>query len=103
MKINVSNPFFRFNELEFEKPVCFIFGNNGVGKSSLATECIKACENDPNIKVMVYQGFEDLLGENKSLNAVILGEENKEIDEAISRLANKKYEKEKEIENLNKS
>lgn len=59
----------------------FIFAKNGSGKSTL-TDVMKEQFSD-NYDVRVFQGFSSVIGENKQLNAVILGEENIEIQSKI--------------------
>lgn len=66
--------------IDIDKKVCFIFGNNGTGKSTFANHLeIILKEYD----VRVFQGFDSVVNDNEELNAVILGEKNVEIDKKI--------------------
>lgn len=69
----------------------FIFGKNGVGKSTLI-KLIKE-QNSDDFDLRIFQGFESVLGEDEKLNAVILGEENKEIQKQVD-------EEQKKLEGL---
>lgn len=90
MTIDLSDvSVFESNELELDTTLTFIFGRNGTGKSTLTEEFKKIDEFD----VRVFDGFDDIVDENKKLNAVALGTENADI--------NKKIEiAEKDIESL---
>lgn len=68
------------------KKTCFIFGNNGTGKSTLASHL----KNNPDgYDVRVFQGFDSVVNSNDELNAVVLGEENVEIDNKIANIKSK--------------
>lgn len=90
MKIDLSNvTLFDSDILEINKPVNFIFGKNGTGKSTLS-RLIK--EQNPDKDVRIFHGVESVAIDGK-LNSVILGQENI--------LAQKNIEKlNKEIESL---
>lgn len=90
MKIDLSNvTLFDRDILDINKPVNFIFGKNGTGKSTLS-RLIK--EQNPDKDVRIFHGVESVAIDGK-LNSVILGQENI--------LAQKNIEKlNKEIENL---
>lgn len=77
----------------------FIYGKNGSGKSSL-TKLLLDEYNSDNIKVVAFQGFESIIGENDILNAIILGENNKKIEAQISEKNNMKMELKKQIGDL---
>ena len=83
-----NNELFVEDEIEFEKTHSFVFGKNGTGKSTLTGLIESQCEE---YDVRVFQGFEKLIGDNKTLNAIVLGEENKEINEKIEE-KNKEFE-----------
>lgn len=81
MKIDLSSAdVFQENEIELDKKITFIFGKNGTGKSTLAQEISKLSSN---YDISIFQGFANLIDENKRLNAVVLGEENAEISRKI--------------------
>lgn len=81
MKIDLGNEiFFEENEIIFDKRINFVFGKNGTGKSTI-TELIKEQALDYDIRI--FQGFEGILGDNRRLNAVVLGEENSKINKHI--------------------
>lgn len=83
MKINLSNEkLFISNELYLDKKLNFIYGKNGTGKSTL-TKILMDEYNSDSLKVCAFQGFGSIIGENSLLNAVVLGEKNKEIEEKI--------------------
>lgn len=90
MKIDLSNvTLFDRDSIDINKPVNFIFGKNGTGKSTLS-RLIK--EQNPDKDVRIFHGVESVAIDGK-LNSVILGQENI--------LAQKNIEKlNKEIENL---
>ena len=71
------------NTINFNDKVTFVYGRNGTGKSTLS-KIIKDQLLDR--EVSVFQGYESILGENKKLNSVILGEKDKLIDSQISEL-----------------
>lgn len=89
---------FEENEIDIDKRISFIFGKNGTGKSTITAEIKKL---DREYDVSVFQGFANIIDENRRLNAVVLGEENAEISRQIE---NKKIEletKNLEIESIN--
>ncbi|MEA4115563.1 hypothetical protein VBM87_02095 [Mycoplasma sp. 744] len=100
MKININNSIFSFDNLNIDKKISFIFGNNGTGKNSLTREIFKNYRENTEYKVMIYNGFENIVGQNDVLNAVVLGEKNKEIDDKVLILENKKNEIKKSIKDL---
>ncbi|WP_424408454.1 AAA family ATPase [Pasteurella sp. PK-2025] len=75
-----GNNLFKFNEIKFDKKVNFIFGKNGCGKSTI-TKLVK--EQCNNYDVRIFQGFESVVSANNSLETVVLGEENTEINNRI--------------------
>lgn len=101
MKIDLSKEeLFYEDEINFDKNLNFVFGKNGTGKSTLTKLLKKYGEQDYDVRV--FQGFENMVGENNRLNAVILGEENNEIAQKIEVKKEdiKKREKEKDKINL---
>ncbi|MFD0965959.1 AAA family ATPase [Seminibacterium arietis] len=92
------------DELIIDKKLTFIFGKNGTGKSTL-TSLFKSQMKESQMKdfdVSCFQGFDDILGEDEKLNAVVLGEENNEINNQIKSLEDQISEKVKEIKKLEK-
>ena len=89
MEIDLQNEeLFEDNEIEFGKQINFVIGKNGVGKSTITRLIVDQCKS---YDVRLFQGFEGVIDENKLLNAVVLGQENIEINKKIT-------EKEKEKE-----
>ncbi len=90
MKINLSNEkLFISNELSLDKKLNFIYGKNGTGKSTL-TKILVDDYNSDSLKVCAFQGFGSIIGENNLLNAIVLGEKNKKIEEEIKKLDTEK-------------
>lgn len=82
MKLDLTNAeLFREPDLNLYKDINFIFGKNGSGKSTI-TKLIKE-QSNCNYDMSIFQGFKSVLGEDKKLNAVILGKENIEINKQI--------------------
>ncbi|SJN39329.1 hypothetical protein FM115_08165 [Marinilactibacillus psychrotolerans 42ea] len=81
--IDLSNYEYIFSSTEIKnlKKKNFIFGKNGTGKSTLC-EVIKKKKGE-KFDVRLFQGFESVLSENKKLNSIVLGEENKQIQEKV--------------------
>lgn len=100
MKIDLSNEeLFYENEINFDKNLNFVFGKNGTGKSTLTKLLKEYGEQDYDVRV--FQGFENMVGENNRLNAVILGEENNEIAQEIEIKKEDIKKKEEEIDKIN--
>jgi cation transport ATPase len=100
MKIDLSNEeLFYENEINFDKNLNFVFGKNGTGKSTLTKLLKEYGEQDYDVRV--FQGFENMVGENNRLNAVILGEENNEIAQEIEIKKEDIKKKEGEIDKIN--
>ena len=99
MKIDLRNEeLFYEDEINFDKNLNFVFGKNGTGKSTL-TKLLKE-QGKVNYDVRVFQGFENMIGENNRLNAVILGEENNEIAQEIENMKKDIKKKEEEIDKI---
>ena len=100
MKIDLSNEeLFYEDEINFDKNLNFVFGKNGTGKSTL-TKLLKEY-GKKEYDVRVFQGFENMVGENNRLNAVILGEENNEIAQEIEEEKKNKKKREEEKDKIN--
>lgn len=81
MKVDLSGVnIFESDELELDKKITFIFGKNGTGKSTITEEFKKL---NSEYEVFVFQGFNNIIDENRRLNAVVLGEENSAISRQI--------------------
>lgn len=103
MEVDLStNKLFRTEKILLDKKLNFVYGKNGSGKSSL-TKLLLDEYNSDNIKVVAFQGFESIIGENDMLNAIILGENNKKIEAQISEKNNMKMELKKQIGDLEKT
>lgn len=87
------------DKLLIDKKLSFIFGKNGTGKSTLAS---LFQEQSEDYDFRCFQGFDGIVGEDRKLNAVILGEENNEIDKEIKILEKEISDKEKLISGIEK-
>lgn len=104
MKINLECiEIFEDENIEFDKPVNFVFGKNGTGKSTI-TKLIKEQNTDKDVRV--YQGVNSVAVDGK-LNSVILGEENtvaqrniESYELKISDIGNEIEKKNKNIESI---
>lgn len=93
MELNLdTSELFASESLIIDKPVNFIFGKNGTGKSTI-TKLIKNQITDKDVRA--YQGVESVAIDGK-LNSVILGDENIAAQSKIN-----KYDQ--EIAEINKS
>jgi len=100
VRIDLStNNLFSDNEINFDKKLIFVFGKNGTGKSTLASLIEPQV---PNYNFSKFQGFDNIVGEDLKLNAVILGEENNEIDKKIKAIEEKIKQKRNEIKQIEK-
>lgn len=74
------------------KPINFIFGKNGTGKSTIA-DIIKNKIDSDTVEVRIFNGFDGIVdNENLTLNAFTLGEKNNEIQRQIDALVNQQKE-----------
>lgn len=85
---------FEDKEIDFSKSINIIYGKNGTGKSSI---CSLMEEQWKDKEVCIFRGFNELLDENKKLNAIILGENNSKINQEVMNLEKEISEIEKEI------
>lgn len=90
---------FSDSQLCIDKKITFIFGKNGTGKSTLASLLKKQIVD---YDVRCFQGFDDIVGQDKRLNAVILGEENNEIEQQIKNYESEIIKKEDFIKEIEK-
>ncbi|MET3643852.1 AAA family ATPase [Streptococcus gallinaceus] len=93
------------DSIDINKKTCFIFGNNGTGKSTLTNHLKNSLTN---YDIRVFQGFDSVVNDNEEMNAVVLGEQNVEIDKEvknidyeISQIDTKKSEVERLIDKSN--
>lgn len=101
MKVDLSAiEVFADEEINFDKKITFIFGKNGTGKSTITKEIERQF---PDYEVLAFQGFSKVIGDNKRLNAVVLGNENAEINEKITEKREEIEKKNLEIEKINKT
>lgn len=76
----------RFHEMKLEglKQKNFIYGKNGTGKSSI-TEAINN-NHSTEYDIHLFDGYKRVFGENERLDAIALGEKNKEVQTKIEEL-----------------
>lgn len=86
---------FKSDQLDLDRKITFIFGKNGTGKTTL-TERLKRMSDD--YEVSVFKGFSDIIDENNRLNAVVLGEENTELNRRIDTIKAEIESKNSDIE-----
>lgn len=94
---------FEDKEIDFSKSINFIYGKNGTGKSSI---CKLMKEQWKDKEVCIFRGFNELLDENEKLNAIVLGEDNSNINQEVTSLKKEidkiKKEREEKKENIEK-
>ena len=73
---------FEDDYIYFEHRNSIIFGKNGTGKSTIC-KLIKQQIKDNDVRI--FDGFENIIDDNKRLNAVVLGEENVQIKKNIDK------------------
>ena len=76
LKVNLKNNIFKNSNIVFDKTINFIYGRNGSGKSTL-TKLIQEQYSD-NYDIKVFNGSEEI-SNSEYLDAIALGEENKQI------------------------
>ena len=94
---------FEDKEIDFSKSINIIYGKNGTGKSSI---CKLMKEQWKDKEVCIFRGFNELLDENEKLNAIVLGEDNSNINQEVTSLKKEidkiKKEREEKKENIEK-
>lgn len=85
------------DEIDFDKKVSFVFGRNGTGKTKLA-KLIKEQNTDRDVRL--FSGFDGVLGNDGTLNAIILGETNNEIETEIEKIEDSILIKKNEIKRI---
>lgn len=98
LDLKISDVFYD-SQLCIDKKITFIFGKNGTGKSTLASLLKKQIVD---YDVRCFEGFDDIVGQDKRLNAVILGEENNEIEQQIKNYESEIIKKENCIKEIEK-
>lgn len=98
LDLKISDIFYD-SQLCIDKKITFIFGKNGTGKSTLASLLKKQIVD---YDVRCFEGFDDIVGQDKRLNAVILGEENNEIEQQIKNYESEIIKKENCIKEIEK-
>ncbi len=92
MKIDLSMvSLFDCETLDLDRKATFILGKNGTGKSTMANVLSSQISD---FDVSVFKGFDNIIDDNKRLNAVVLGEENATINKQIEELREKIVQKE---------
>lgn len=85
LNINLSSYPDRFSGdsflIDISEKVNFIYGKNGTGKSTIAKKVVE--DFSENYKVVLFDGFESVVGENHRLDAISLGSINTEIQKKI--------------------
>ncbi len=89
---------FKGSEIEFDKKINFIYGKNGTGKSTITKLLEEQCKDKYDVRI--FNGFNSIVGEDKNLNAVLLGEENNEIQKQIDVIQKNISDEEDEIEKI---
>lgn len=76
----------RFHEMKLKglKQKNFVYGKNGTGKSSI-TEAINN-NHSTDYDIHLFDGYKRIFGENERLDAIALGEKNKEVQTKIEEL-----------------
>lgn len=84
LEVNLSEHSDVFNDdaIVFEGDINFVYGENGTGKTTIATEINSQFSNKYN--VCEFKDFTNLVGENGRLNAISLGQINAELQKKIN-------------------
>ena len=98
MKLDLTNiQLFEEDEINFDKKVNYIYGPNGTGKSTIANECNKVSER---YDVYIFQGFDSVISDDETLNAIVLGSKNVEINDRIKEIDKLIEEKKNDIQKV---
>ncbi|MBQ3559202.1 MAG: AAA family ATPase [Agathobacter sp.] len=96
-----ENALFVDDKIEFKKTYSFVFGKNGTGKSTLVK---LIADQKVDYDVRIFQGFDKIIDEDNKLNAIVLGEENVEINKKIENkmkdVEKKKLQKQEILSNI---
>lgn len=89
LKVNLSEHSDVFNDdaVVLDGDINFIYGENGTGKTTIATEINNQFSDKYN--VCEFKDFTSLVGENGRLNAISLGQTNTELQKKINATAEK--------------
>ena len=89
IEVNLSGHSDVFNDdaIVFEGDINFVYGENGTGKTTIATEIYDQFSDKYN--VCEFKDFTNLVGENGRLNAISLGQTNAELQKKINSAATK--------------
>jgi len=93
-------PLFESDTIDLDKKVTVILGKNGTGKTTM-TDVLS--EQTTNYDVSVFKGFENIIDDNKRLNAVVLGEENASINKQIEDIRTQIKQKENEKNDIKRN
>ncbi|QOD85566.1 AAA family ATPase [Weissella viridescens] len=83
-EINLPESRFSDPKIEGLRRVNYIFGKNGTGKSTITRDIYE--QQNEEFNVQIFQGFSNIIAENKELNAISLGEQNTDITKKITKL-----------------
>lgn len=102
LKVNLSEHSDVFNDdaVVLDGDINFIYGENGTGKTTIATEINNQFSDKYN--VCEFKDFISLVGENGRLNAISLGQTNTELQKKINATAEKIIEFKKLLAELEK-
>ncbi|MDN3955817.1 AAA family ATPase [Sporolactobacillus laevolacticus] len=88
-RVDLTHYHYVFTEPELSglKQKNYFYGKNGTGKSSLVRAIKEQYEGE--YAIQVFQGFDQLIGQNENLNAISLGEQNTEALALIEKIDQK--------------